>query len=212
MNVVIFGGSGFIGRKLMETLYYEGHQVVSISRSGKPHDEHSDWSQSVEWVKSDLLNDTLWQTSTAEADWIIDAIGILFENPKKSLTYERLIVQPVQILTNYLTEHSSKARLLFLSANHAPFFLQNYMAAKKVAEKLVLKQQSGNRILYPSLVIDSARPFSVISGAFLSFTKKIPGLRFFSKPYDPMTRQQLANEVITILAEKDSRFAHRRES
>lgn len=212
MKVVIFGGSGFIGRKLVETLSSEGHHVVSISRSGKPKDKHADWSQSIEWVQSDILKDTRWQKSMDGADWIIDAIGILFEHPTQGRTYERLIIQPVQILTAYLSEHASKTRLLFISANHAPFFLRNYMTAKQLAEKRVLEQSTNNRILYPSLVTDSTRPLTVLSAAFLSLCAKLPGLRFFSKSYDPMTRQQLANEVMALLNGKDSIFAYRRGS
>ena len=36
LKVAVFGGSGFVGRRIFRQLIYAGCEVVSISRSGKP--------------------------------------------------------------------------------------------------------------------------------------------------------------------------------
>ncbi|MDA9470503.1 NAD-dependent epimerase/dehydratase family protein [Enterococcus sp. 5H] len=211
MKIVIFGGSGFIGQKLAEELVNRGHHVSSISRSGKPADLTTPWSQKVEWIHSDILNDTAWQDTIATSDWVIDTIGILFEKPQKNITYDRFIIEPVRILLHYLTQTNSRAKLLFLSANTAPLLLKKYMNAKLSAEELIKEQSPRNLIVYPSLVVDHERPFSMISAKSIRFSKKIPGLRQLVKGYDPISRQTLAIEIANVIEGKSSVYTKRRQ-
>ena len=37
----------------------------------------------MQWVCSDVTRDTNWQEQVQRADWVIDTVGILFENPRK---------------------------------------------------------------------------------------------------------------------------------
>lgn len=50
----------------------------------------------MQWVCSDVTRDTNWQEQVQRADWVIDTVGILFENPRKKKTYQRLILTPVK--------------------------------------------------------------------------------------------------------------------
>lgn len=211
MKIVIFGGSGFIGQKLAEELVKRGHHVSSISRSGKPADLTTPWSQKVEWIHSNILTDTAWQTTVDTSDWVIDTIGILFEKPQKNITYDRFIIEPVRILLQYLTQTNSRTKLLFLSANTAPLFLKKYMNAKLSAEELIKKQSPRSLIVYPSLVVDHERPFSLIGAKSIRLIQKVPGLRQLVKGYDPMSRQTLASEIANIIEGKPSIYTKRRE-
>ncbi|MEI5993749.1 NAD(P)-dependent oxidoreductase [Candidatus Enterococcus mansonii] len=210
MNITIFGGSGFIGQKLAEELVARGHDVTSISRSGCPSDLNAAWTKKVHWVHSDILNDTHWHQSVQKADWIIDAIGILFEHPKKGITYDRFIVTPVREILSYLDDIPQPARLLFISANRAPFPLRNYMKAKRQAEQLIKKCSLQHVIIYPSLVVDKQRYSSVIGGNMVNVINKIPGLRKIVQGYDPIPREALAREIANVIDGKTSPYTHRR--
>jgi uncharacterized protein (TIGR01777 family) len=48
MKVVIFGGSGFIGRNLSEELISSGYEVIIITRPGK-HEEEQSGLRTIEW-------------------------------------------------------------------------------------------------------------------------------------------------------------------
>ncbi|MEI5990691.1 hypothetical protein A5881_002196 [Enterococcus termitis] len=209
MNITIFGGSGFIGQKLAEELIIRGHNVTSVSRRGKPADLSSSWSEKVHWFQSDILNDTQWHKAVQKTDWVIDTIGILFEHPKKDITYDRFILTPVQLILDYLNTHNPSARFLFISANSAPFPLRKYMDAKLQAEQLINENPQQHVIIYPSLVVDKQRYFSVISAAMIRLLKDIPGIKKLVHSYDPMSREKLAIEISNVIEGKNSAYTQR---
>lgn len=210
MQITIFGGSGFIGQKLSEELINRGHHVTSISRSGKPSDLTTPWSQKVLWLRSDILTDDHWHSAVHNADWVIDAIGTLRENPSKNITYERFILEPVRIILAYLNTQATPAKFLFLSANSAPSPLRKYMNAKLQAEQLIKEQTIKSVIIYPSLVVNKKRFSSVIGAFFINLLKKIPGIKKLTTGYDPISREKLAIEIANILEGKISPYTHRR--
>ena len=59
MRVAVFGGSGFIGSRVCQTLVTAGCSVVSVSRAGQPPAwaASESWSKKVEWKSADALND-----------------------------------------------------------------------------------------------------------------------------------------------------------
>ncbi|WP_086279651.1 MULTISPECIES: NAD(P)-dependent oxidoreductase [Enterococcus] len=209
MNITIFGGSGFIGQKLIEELTNRGHDLTSISRHGKPTDLSSSWSEKVHWVRSDILNDTNWHKAIQQADWVIDTIGILFEHPRKGITYDRFILSPVQLILDYLSTHNPTAHFLFISANSAPFPLRNYMNAKLQAEQLIKASSLQYVIIYPSLVVDKKRYFSVISAFGINLLKAIPGIRKLVHGYEPISRETLAAEIANVIEGETSAYTQR---
>ncbi len=52
MNITIFGGTGQVGRRLVDEATTRGHQVTAVTRSGPP----SDGLDSVTWIAGDARN------------------------------------------------------------------------------------------------------------------------------------------------------------
>lgn len=51
MRIVVFGGTGYVGLRLVPRLVEDGHQVVAASRT-RPR--HPSWGQDVSWVRCDV--------------------------------------------------------------------------------------------------------------------------------------------------------------
>ena len=58
-RIAVFGGSGFIGSRVCQTLAGAGCSVVSVSRTGAPPAwaAAQPWSRQVEWLAADALAD-----------------------------------------------------------------------------------------------------------------------------------------------------------
>jgi|HubBroStandDraft_1064217.scaffolds.fasta_scaffold73752_1 UDP-glucose 4-epimerase len=55
---VVFGGSGFLGQRLCQSLIVSGFSVRSVSRTGRPRGASMPWWSAVEWVSADLGAET----------------------------------------------------------------------------------------------------------------------------------------------------------
>ena len=89
----------------------------------------------MQWVCSDVTHDTNWQEQVQRADWVIDTVGILFENPrKKNLSTANSDASEKSAL---FSTTKKPAKFLFISANTVPFPLRKYMDAKLAAEELI---------------------------------------------------------------------------
>lgn len=213
MKVVVFGGSGFVGQQLLKTFQAQGWQTISVSRHGQPKKLQAAWVKEVTWVKSDLTKDQTWQDAVQNADWIIDAIGILFEKPKQNISYESAIILPLQNITHFLLKQQQPAKLIFISANKAPFVLKKYMQAKIKAEKLL--QQSDQRklhsvIIYPGLVIDAAKPTTLIAEWGIHVLHHLPVFKQWVSGYLPVRRTVLAEEMVKVMQGGESIYTKRR--
>jgi len=76
----VFGGSGFIGRRICEVLVQVGGcDVCSISRSGKPPSYYCDpsWSDKVQWISYDLEQEDGDDSSDTAKKQLLEHIGAI---------------------------------------------------------------------------------------------------------------------------------------
>lgn len=210
MKVIIFGGSGFLGQQIAKILVQRQHQVISVSRHGKPATLSASWSHQVQWVCSDVTRDTNWQEQVQRADWVIDTVGILFENPRKKKTYQRLILTPVKKISSFLAQQKKPAKFLFISANTVPFPLRKYMEAKLAAEELIHQEVAEAVIFYPSLLVGQERIGTILFSKCIYFFKKISFLKNLFIGYDPVPVAEMAQEIVHVLEGGNSIYTHRR--
>lgn len=83
-SILVFGGNGFVGRKICEVGIRLGWSVTSVSRSGNPpkpvvHSDHQ-WISKVQWTKADLLNPESYKSQLKEKTAVVHSVGLLFEN------------------------------------------------------------------------------------------------------------------------------------
>ncbi|GMA70506.1 NADH dehydrogenase [Leuconostoc litchii] len=204
--VVVVGGTGFVGQGILAALSAENFELHSFSR----HQFNSqDPENHIVYHAVNLNHPGEWQDILKKADWVIDAVGILFPNPFKNVNYKNSSVEPAQKLLNVLTT-ADKTKFLFVSANATPFFLNAYLKAKLTVEntaKTLLGERAYN--VFPGIVYDKSRMYSYIPAIILKFVQSIPGLRFL-KRYRPVSREYFSKEVTHIILGHLSELSQRK--
>ncbi|ODV81272.1 NAD(P)-binding protein [Suhomyces tanzawaensis NRRL Y-17324] len=83
-SIAVFGGNGFLGRKICEVGVRLGYNVTAFSRSGKPPSNlppiNVPWINKVKWEAADLLDPSSYSSKLSQYDSVVHSVGMLFEN------------------------------------------------------------------------------------------------------------------------------------
>ncbi|KAH3668086.1 hypothetical protein OGAPHI_001840 [Ogataea philodendri] len=82
-KLIVFGGSGFLGKRICQNAVGRGLDVVSVTSSGsKPRQlgPHEKWADKVEWTKGDVFKPHTYKHLLPDASGVVHSMGILLEN------------------------------------------------------------------------------------------------------------------------------------
>ena len=204
MKITVVGGTGLVGQGILKELSKQKHfELHSLSRTGKRPNS----IENVTYHSVDLFTDSNWIELVQNSDWLIDCVGILFENKAKNITYYNNSVLPAQKLID--TVVNTQTNFLFISANHAPFFLKNYLVAKKEVEDYGKKQLSTRFFcVFTGLVYSKQRLSNYYPAIILATLLKFTPFSFLAK-YRPIARNTFAKEILAIIQGKPSALLNR---
>lgn len=105
-SIAIFGGAGFLGRKICENGIALGYSVISFTRLGSPPANlaKEPWVSKVNWQKGNIFEPETYKAQLRQVDAVVHSIGMLFENTnyKKTLNSNVNFLNDVQNLANSL--------------------------------------------------------------------------------------------------------------
>ncbi|UQS84236.1 NAD-dependent epimerase/dehydratase family protein [Bombilactobacillus thymidiniphilus] len=206
MQIAIMGGSGYVGQALLAKLVMiPNYDVVSLSRSGGDKVQQL-WKKQVTFIKTDFVHDQNWQSAIQSADWVIDLVGILHEHTRQQITYYNASFLPAQKVIDYLAEHHSSAKFVFMAANWVPRSMNKYLFYK---EKVIIyarkKLPQQTIVLYPNLIYDRKRKSSWLLAQLLKVINRFSNVRLYP---DQLTK--LTDEIVQIIAGKPSYLTAKR--
>ncbi|MGX7023945.1 NAD-dependent epimerase/dehydratase family protein [Vagococcus hydrophili] len=189
---VVFGGSGFIGQAVCQEVINRNLPVVSISKHGKPREEEL-WMSSplITWLSIDIFKDNSWKQYISDKTCCINLIGIFFENRKKGLTYDKMILLANQLISDEAEE--KQAPYLFLSAKAGPC---GYIEAKKKAEADLFMKKNQTIIIRSGLVTTKKRPFVYTQGVAIKISTHLPIIKRTANKVYPVPLKHLVTTII----------------
>jgi NADH dehydrogenase len=184
-NVCVLGGSGFVGRHLVNRLHMEGCRVRVLSRH-RERSRHLLVIPTVEVVEVDVHDPMRLREAMDGADAVINLVGILNERGDQGRGFHKAHVELTTRVIDFCKRNGTR-RLLHMSALHAsPQGPSNYLRSKGIAEEHVMAAGGAG------LQVTVFRP-SVIFGPEDSFLNRFAGL--------------LRLSPVLPLAKPDARFA-----
>ena len=168
-NVLIWGGSGQIGRHLIRKLTKNQYRVTVVTRN--IHQKglliKSQGNQGwINVVEANIFDEKKIRSLFQEADICINLIGILYE--KKGSSFKNIHTLFPSILAKLCKEYNLE-HFIHLSALGVDKAIDsNYAKSKLEGEKEILKNFPLSKILRPSLVYSSSDNFSTTMMTLLS--------------------------------------------
>lgn len=179
MRLVILGGSGFVGRHLIQRLARDGHEITLLSRNLGPHGERL-LPPGVRLRELDIHDPIALQDAVGGHDAAINLIGILNEAGDSGRGFRRVHVELTRSLVG-ACQLAGVPRLLQMSALNAGRGRSHYLASRGEAEAVV--KASGLRwtIFQPSVIFGSGDGLFTRFAALLQLTPVLPLARASAK-------------------------------
>jgi NADH dehydrogenase len=171
--VVVFGGSGFIGKQVVRALARRGARVRVAMR--RPHLGHElrvmgDVGQ-IQLVQANLRFPASIETALEGADAIVNLVAVLNESGKQ--TFAALHVDGARAVAEAAAKHGVK-RLVHISALGAAPTGARYARTKYAGERAVREAVPNATILRPSIVFGPEDHFFNRFGAMAQTAAAIP--------------------------------------
>jgi uncharacterized protein YbjT (DUF2867 family) len=166
-QLVILGGTGFVGRHLLTRLVADGHSVVLLSRNREKHRELG-VLPGVSVRSADVYDDAVLRQALVGADAVINLIGIL--NSQGQNTFERTHVDLTRRLIAACAA-SGVGRLHQMSSLKAGQGLSQYLKTRGEAETLVKAAALNWTIYQPSVIFGEG---DGLVGRFANLLRRLP--------------------------------------
>jgi NADH dehydrogenase len=147
-QLVILGGTGFVGSHLLPRLVADGHRIVLLSRNREQHRELG-VLPGVSVRSADVYDDDALRRYLVGADAVLNLVGIL--NPRGQHTFQRAHVELTRRLIA-ACHASGVTRLHQMSSLKAGQGLSRYLKTRGEAEALVKASALDWTIYQPSVI------------------------------------------------------------
>ncbi|MDF4003728.1 complex I NDUFA9 subunit family protein [Luteibacter sp. PPL552] len=147
-RIVILGGTGFVGSRLVPRLAADGHGIVLLSRNRQAR-RHATVGRNVQVVSTDVYDPPSLRSQVAGADAVINLVGILNESGRQ--TFARAHVELTRLVVDACRD-TGVLRLHQMSALHAGAASSAYLRSRGEAEALVKASTLDWTIYRPSTI------------------------------------------------------------
>ncbi|WP_135824002.1 complex I NDUFA9 subunit family protein [Halorussus ruber] len=161
MNILVAGGTGFVGSYLVPELVERGHDVTALARDPS----EADFPESVELARGDVTAYDSIEGAFEGQDVVVNLVALspLFK-PSGGKSHTKVHLGGTQNVVNAAEEHGV-GKIVQMSALDAnPTGPTEYLRAKGQAEQVVTDSGLDYTIFRPSVIFGEG-------GEFVSFTK-----------------------------------------
>ncbi len=204
MVVTIFGGSGFVGRRLVARLVEHGARVRIATRNpeGKAL-PRTKGSGTVETVRAGIADETAVRAAVAGAMAVINLVGILYESGEQS--FEAVHIEGARRVAA-AAKAAGAQRLVHMSALGAsPSSPSKYAQTKAGGEKAVLESFGDASIVRPSIVFGPDDDFFNRFSAMAKMSPALPLIGGGTTRFQPVYVDDVAAAFVRILEDDNAR-------
>jgi NADH dehydrogenase len=173
MHVVVFGGTGFVGRHLAARLLEDGARVVVPSRRDVRPRGRPGLPTGAELRRGDVRDAGFVRETLDGADAVVNLVGILNERDDDGRGFERVFVSFARRVLEAM-QATGVRRLLQMSALNAGLGDSHYLQARGRAEALVRESGLDWTVFRPSVIAGPGDGLFCRFDALLKYAPVLP--------------------------------------
>ena len=204
MNVLVTGGTGYIGTRLVATLSARGHSVRALVRPGSAHRV----PERVLAVAGNALN-AASVTSVAEtADTIVHLVGTPHPSPSKAEEFRRVDLESIRASVAAAKERRIR-HLVYVSVAHPAPAMQAYVAARVAGEAAIAEARLTATILRPWHVLGPGHWWPIVLMPFYAIGELVPATRDSARRLGLVSVAQMVRALVHAVESPPSDGARR---
>jgi uncharacterized protein YbjT (DUF2867 family) len=181
-NVLLTGGTGYMGRALIPELVSRGHSVRALVRRGSEHK----LARGATAVMGDALDAASVRSAMDGADVLVHLVGVAHPSPAKAREFREIDLQSIEATVAARPQH-----LVYVSVAHPAPAMKSYIEVRMQGEALIRAAGLKATILRPWYVLGPGHWWPVALLPFYWLMERIPGTREGARRLELVTLRQM---------------------
>ena len=148
MNVFVTGGTGYIGRALIEKLVQDAHHVRALARQGSERKLPA----GCELIVGDALNASTYRDHVAPSDTFVHLVGVAHPRPGKTRQFHDIDLKSIECAVDAAT-FAGIRHFVYVSVAHPAPMMHDYIEVRTRGEQLIRDAGLNATILRPWYVL-----------------------------------------------------------
>lgn len=163
MNILVAGGTGFVGSNLIGKLRKNGHSIILLVRPESELKLKS--ADNIYIVPTDF--ETVFEPLPVKPDVLINCVGIIREFPLRRITFQKVHYDIVKYLVRLASIHSITGFVQISALGTGPSAGTGYFRTKYEAEELLKNSGLSVTIFRPSIIYGPGDDFINMIARFI---------------------------------------------
>jgi uncharacterized protein YbjT (DUF2867 family) len=190
-NVLVTGGTGYMGRALIPTLAARGHRVRVLARASSTRRVPA----GAECVVGDALDVASVAAAIRPGDTVVHLVGTPHPNPRKAAEFERVDLASIRA-TTAAVRRAGAAHLVYVSVAQPAPVMQAYVAARAAGEAEITAAGLCATVLRPWYVLGPGHWWPVLLLPLYGVAAVLPAWRDGARRLGLVTRPQMVRALV----------------
>jgi uncharacterized protein YbjT (DUF2867 family) len=195
-DVLITGGTGYIGRRLIPALLHRGHRVRAVAREPAAHRV----PRGAAVVIGDALNAASVAAALRLGDTLVHLVGTPHPSPAKAAEFQRVDLASIQASVAAAKERGV-AHLVYVSVAHPAPTMQSYIAVRMAGEGLITAAGLDATVLRPWYVLGPGHWWPLLLVPMYAVAELIPATRAGARRLGLVTIGQMVGTLVRVIEE-----------
>ncbi len=189
-DVLVTGGTGYMGQRLVSTLLARGHGVRVLTRESSAHKVPDGATPAI----GDALNAESITRVLHNGETVVHLVGTPHPNPSKAKEFERVDLASARAITQACAAHASP-HLVYVSVAHPAPTMHAYIAARMAAEQAIADAQLTATIVRPWYVLGPGHWWPITLMPMYALAEFVPAWRDGARRLGLVTLAQMVNAL-----------------
>ena len=201
-KILILGGTGFLGNKLISSLLNDNLQIYLLARNSRTRKDLQKYKSNTnikifDWIGTDSK---IIEKILKEVNCVINLCGILYENSTGD--FDRVHSELPSLLGELCLKNNIETFVHVSALGVSEFSDSKYSRSKAIGDKRLLENFPKAKILRPSLLFGKGDNFF---GQFSKMSSISPALPLISKTtrFQPIFVDDVVLAIIKLISKKD---------